>query len=192
MPGRAAVWPQKHLWAPCAWVHTTDVAQVGKGFLARVWGWRAKSGLSPSSHMDAQKSGMEEHRAALTTGAIELLGNVFLACAGMVQQLAFTRVIGTITATHGALWGPMAGNWAQACGCLPISRAGTGAAEAAGHIGAGVPEPCGWQHGVTYCPTPLCCIHQHTSTHSPQGPRRSRRMRRCRTHCARCNSHSLL
>lgn len=113
MPGRAAVWPQKHLWAPRAWVHTTDTAQVREGSLAGV------------------------------TGAIKLLGDVFLVCAGMVQQLALTRIVSAITATHSALWGPLAGHWAQACSSLPISRAHACTAEAAGYVGAGVPGPTG-------------------------------------------------
>lgn len=38
LPGRAALWPQQHLWVPCTWVHTADSAQVVEGALAGVWG----------------------------------------------------------------------------------------------------------------------------------------------------------
>ena len=38
LPRRAALWPQEHLGAPRAWVHTADAAQVVEGALAGVWG----------------------------------------------------------------------------------------------------------------------------------------------------------
>lgn len=47
--------------------------------------------------------------ALLTTRTIELLEDVLLAGTGMTKQLAFTRVVNTVTATHCAIRGPEAG-----------------------------------------------------------------------------------
>lgn len=45
----------------------------------------------------------------LTTRTTELLKDVLLVGTGMTKQLALTRVVNTITATHCAIRGPKAG-----------------------------------------------------------------------------------
>lgn len=97
--------------------------------------------------LPARPRGGAPHGRALTTGAVELLKDVLLACACPAQQLALTRVVHTIAATHGALRGPMTACGTQAGSSLPIGGGCTGAAEAAGHVGAGVPGPCAGQGG---------------------------------------------
>lgn len=52
--------------------------------------------------------------ALLTTRAIKLLEDVLLVVTGMTQQLALTRIVNTITATHRAISGPKAGSRTQA------------------------------------------------------------------------------
>lgn len=47
--------------------------------------------------------------ALLTTRTIELLEDVLLAGTGVTKQLALTRVVNTVTATHCAIRGPEAG-----------------------------------------------------------------------------------
>lgn len=99
--------------------------------------------------LPARPRGGAPHGRALTTGAVELLKDVLLACARPAQQLALTRVVHTIAATHGALRGPVTACGTQAGSSLPIGGGCTGAAEAAGHVGAGVPGPCAGQGGIT-------------------------------------------
>lgn len=56
----------------------------------------------------------------LTTRTIELLKDVLLVGTGMTEQLALTRVVNTITATHCAIRGPKAGCRTQTRGGLSI------------------------------------------------------------------------
>ena len=82
-------------------------------------------------------------RAVLTARTVELLEDVLLVGTGLAQELAFARVVTAVTAAHRAFRGPQARGRAQARGCQSIRRGHTGAAKAAGDIGAGVPGPCG-------------------------------------------------
>lgn len=114
--GRAALWPQKYLRAPRAWIHTADAAHVTAGTLA--WVCRAGgqgSGCCLHAHMGQASAG-----SVLTTGAVELLKDILLARAGVAQELALAGVVSAVTATHRALWGSGAGCRAQARGCLSI------------------------------------------------------------------------
>lgn len=61
----------------------------------------------------------------------------------MAQELALTGVVTAVAAAHRAFRGPQARGRAQARSCQSIRRGHTGAAKAAGDIGAGVPGPCG-------------------------------------------------
>lgn len=90
--------------------------------------------------------------AELTTRAFELLEDVLLARAGVAQQLALAGVVGAVTAAHRALGGALAVCRTQARGCLSVRGGSTGAAEAAGHVGAGVPGPCGRGGGGSHEP----------------------------------------
>lgn len=194
LPRRTTLWPKEHLRAPCAWVHAAEAAWVAEGALAGVWGAGGqRSGNRDPAHTEVTST---RARAALTARAVELLENVLLAGAGAAQELALAGIVDAVTAAHGALGSPPAGCGTQARSCLSIRRARAGAAEAAGHVGAGVPGPCAQARVESRLRRlrlrPLLRLRPARPPHSPHGPRLSRRMRRCWLHCARCSSHSLL
>lgn len=70
-------------------------------------------GLSPL-YIEESCMGEAMYSASLTTRAIKLLEDVLLAGTSMTEQLALTRVVNTITATHSTIRGPKAGSGTQA------------------------------------------------------------------------------